>query len=334
MDLVYAFVRLFVRFGLRLYYHKINVEGLENVPQGVPLLVTANHQNALIDPLLVGAFTPTPLHYLTRSDVFNKWTSPLMKLIHMMPIYRIRDGYSKLSQNNQVFDSCFKIFKRNESVLIFAEGNHGKEYYLRPLTKGAARLALQAQNELEQDLHILPVGLNFFDHRKPKSTVIIKIGKPLAIKDFLYQYEANQAKGLISMRDAISQSMKSTLVIPDESEDYHKKKSAIFQSKHEDFSFDELIAIDFKNVKVEKHKQSNHWIARMLNPLPFLIINRILRKTEDVVFHSTLKFGVGIIAFPLWWLIVFLILSISVGINIAILAVVVMSTGLFYSYQR
>ncbi|MEQ8905089.1 1-acyl-sn-glycerol-3-phosphate acyltransferase [Ekhidna sp.] len=319
---------------LRLYYHKIKVEGIENVPKRVPLLVTPNHQNALMDPLLVGAFAPIPLHYLTRSDVFNKWTNPILRLFNMMPVYRIRDGYSKLALNDKIFTDCSAIFQSKGSVLIFAEGNHGKEYFLRPLTKGASRLALKSQAELNEDLMVLPVGLNFFEHRKPRSTVLIKFGEPISVRDYLADYEENQSTGLIKMREAISIAMKSTLVIPDETQDYELRKQAIFQPKNESLSFKELRSIDPTKVKTEKREKRHHRLAKILNPIPFFVIARKLSNVEDVVFHSTLKFSIALIAFPLWWLSVFLLLFWSVGINIAILAVIVMILGLFYSYQR
>ena len=98
--------------------------------------------------------------------------------------------------------------------------------------------------------------------------------------------------------------------------------------------FDELRLIDPAKVEVQKIIQRHHRLAKILNPIPFLIMAHKLSKVEDVVFHSTLKFGIGLIAFPVWWLVVFLLLFWSVGINIAILAVIVMVFGLFYSYQR
>lgn len=323
-----------MRLMLKLYYHQIKVEGIENVPRNTPLIVTPNHQNALLDPLLVGAFIPIPLHYLTRSDVFTRWTSPILKLFNMMPVYRIRDGYSKLSLNDKIFADCKEIFKRKGSVLIFAEGNHGKEYFLRPLTKGASRLALQSQSELSEKLMILPVGLNFFEHQKPQSTVLIKFGEPISVQEYLDEYEENQSKGLIKMREAISGAMKSTLVIPDETSDYELRKQTVFQSDHESLSFDELRSIDPSKTQVQKSEKKNHRIAKILNPIPFLIIAHKLSKVEDIVFHSTLKFSIGLIAFPIWWMSVFFLLFWSVGINIAILSVIVMVSGLFYSYQR
>jgi len=334
MGAFYASVKVLMKLMLRLYFRRIRIEGIENIPKDIPLLITPNHQNALIDALLVGAFAPIPLHYLTRSDVFKPWLKPLLKRVNMMPIYRMRDGYSTLALNGEVFAACKEVFKKQGSILMFAEGNHGKEYFLRPLTKGAARLALQSQAELENDLMILPVGLNYFGHQKPQSTVLIKFGEPISVANHLGAYQNNQAKGLIQMRDVISEAMKGTLVIPNETDDYEARKKAVFQEKHDKLSFEELQTLDPGLVSISKKKKPHHLIAKVLNPIPFLIIRHFIKKTEDVVFHSTIKFGVGLFAFPLWWLLIFLWLWLSVGINIAVLAVVVMVLGLFYSYQQ
>lgn len=322
-----------MKLMLQLYFYKIKVEGIENIPKGVPLLITPNHQNALIDPLLVGTHMPIPIHYLTRSDVFKWWIKSFLNKLNMMPIYRIRDGYAKLSLNDAVFASCREVFNERGSVLMFPEGNHGKEYFLRPLTKGAARLALQSYEEVAEDLMILPVGLNYFEHRKPNSVVLIKFGGPVTVADYAQQYKKNPAKGLIAMRDAIAEAMKKTLVIPEETDDYQQKKELMFQQKNEHLSFSELKALNFSE-SIDENRHHTHLLAKIFNPIPFLIIHRVLNKEEDVVFHSTLKFALGLFAFPVWWMLVFLLLSFSVGINIATLAVIVMVSGLFYSYQR
>ncbi len=324
-----------MKLSLRFYFHKVKIEGAESVPKNTPLIVAPNHQNAFLDALLVGAFIPIPLHYLARQDVFNRWTKSILSILQMIPIYRIRDGYSKLSLNDSIFESCFELFRGKESVLIFAEGNHGRYHFLRPLTKGAARLSLQAQSRLSEDLMILPVGLNYFDHQSPKSTVLIKFGEPIPVKDYLEIYEKNQAKGLIDLRDRISDGMKKTLVIADETSDYSERANSIFRNENEGLSFDELKSLEVsKEANNLAKSRRAHFLAWILNPIPMLIINRAIMKFDDVVFHSSLKFGIGIFVFPMWWLTIFLLLLFSTGINIALLAVIVMISGLYYSYLR
>lgn len=327
----YTCFKYFMRFVLKLYFKRIKIEGIENVPRDMPLLVTPNHQNAFLDPVIVGAFIPLTLHFLTRADVFNRWTTPIMKLVNMMPIYRIRDGYSKLSLNDAVFETCKEIFKERKSILIFAEGNHGEHHYLRPLTKGAARIALQSQQEVAEDLMVLPVGINFFDHQSPQSSVLLVFGKPIAIKNYTQNANKQEAIVLNEIREAISEGMKSTLVLPENTEDYEFRRNAIFKEENAHLSFQELRDIEILDPK--KRKRKKHRIARILNPLPYYLIRKKIAKTEDVVFHSTIKFVQGLIMFPLWWCLIFFLLYFLVGIHIAGLAVGVMIMGLFYSYQ-
>lgn len=334
MKAFYAFLKVLMKLALRFYFHRIRIEGVENIPRNTPLIITANHQNAFLDALLVGAFIPIPLYYLTRQDVFTRWSRPLLRLMHMIPIYRIRDGYSKLSLNDAVFESCRELFKKRDSVLIFAEGNHGKNHYLRPLTKGAARLALQSQEKLNKDMMVLPVGINYFDHQAPNSTVLLKFGEPISVSTFQKRYQENKAKGLIKLRDVISNGMKETLIIPEETTNYEELADFIFQHDHEDLSFEELRLLNSSSLSRPIKTKKKHTLAWILNPVPLLIIRKVISRVDDVVFHSSLKFGLGLLLFPFWWLFIFLIMIALAGIKIACLAVIVMVFGLYYSYQR
>ena len=331
MTLFYAGFKYLMKITLRWYFKHLRIEGLENVPKDKPLLVTPNHQNAFLDALLVGAYIPIPLHILTRADIFNWWSKRLLGLLNMMPIYRIRDGYAKLSQNDAVFETCKELFQSNKSVLIFAEGNHGEHHYLRPLTKGAARIAVFSQQEMHEELYVLPVGVNYFQHQKSRSGVVLVFGKPITVKEHEATYNEVGAKGLLSMKEAISNGMKSTLIIPEETPDYEQKKEAIFQEKHLGKSFSELRSIP-SDTGIQK-KSKRGLIAKILNPLPFALIHKVIRDTNDIVFYSSLKFAIGLIAFPVWWIIVFATFFFLFGPQIAALTVFVMIVGLFYSYS-
>lgn len=322
-----------MRFALLCFFRKVKVEGLENIPKDSPIIIAPNHQNALIDALLAVCFLPPLIHFLTRSDVFNKWTNPFLNWVKMMPIYRIRDGYSKLSQNDAVFETCRELFKKNRSVLIFPEGNHGEHHFLRPLTKGTSRLALQSQQHLEKALKVVPIGINYFSHKNPRSTVLIAVGKPIEVNEYLAEYEENNPKGLMSFRDKISEGMKETLIIPEETEDYFERRDAVFSEKNGHLSFSALREGHFESSKKAK-KKSRHLIAKILNPIPFLILNKVISGIKDKVFYVTMKFGVGLFVFPIWWLLILGIMSWFVGIKIAALAVAVMIMGLFFSYQK
>lgn len=324
--MIYSLIKVFFRFVLKIYFNKIELVGLENVPKGHPMIVAPNHQNAFLDAFLVGAFFPIPLHFLARQDVFNWWSKPLLRIVNMMPVYRIRDGYSKLSENDAVFETCKALFKENKSILMFPEGNHGEHHFLRPLTKGAARLALQSQADMGNELMLLPVGLNYFDHRRPVSKVIIAFGQPIPVSEFIAHYEENHAQGLIQLRDQLSMQMKETLLIPEETEQYELQKRSIFRSANERRSFNELRNLPLDSDIPEQAKSSRHLLAKILNPIPFLIIWKVLTGVKDVVFHSSLKFAVGLFVFPIWWVSCFFSFNALFG---TIPALIIISMSIF-----
>ena len=51
--MLYQLLRVTATIALRWYYAEIIVQGVERAPRAGPLLIVANHPNALIDPLLV-----------------------------------------------------------------------------------------------------------------------------------------------------------------------------------------------------------------------------------------------------------------------------------------
>ncbi len=332
MSLVYQPLKVIIRTALKCYFNKIEVIGTENVPKKGPFIVSPNHQNAFVDALLVATFIPRQLHFLTRSDVFNRWSRPLMSLIHMMPIYRIRDGYSTLAKNTEVFSTCEELFQKDRSVLIFSEGGHGEHHYLRPLTKGSSRLALQAQVNLDKPLKIIPIGLNYFSHRYPRTKVIVVFGKPIVVSDHIELYRENPAQALIKLKESIALGMKATLLIPNNDESYEELKSTIFKKENERLSWEQL-----KELKPTDQKKSlrrrKHLLAKILNPLPFMLIHKVVRNTADVVFHTSIKFSMGLILFPIWWILAGVGFSSILGIFWGLAIVALMISVLFLSYK-
>ena len=62
-----------------------------------------------------------------------------------LPVYRIRDGYDQLKNNDQVFERCYELLGEKKHMMMFSEGRHHDEYYLLRLSKGSSRLVMEAQ---------------------------------------------------------------------------------------------------------------------------------------------------------------------------------------------
>ncbi|WP_338223276.1 lysophospholipid acyltransferase family protein [Algoriphagus confluentis] len=176
-------LRILVKIALHGYFHRIHVHGKKNIPQGKPVILVANHQNALIDPLLLATHTRLRPYFLTRASVFkNPIAAKLLHFIRMLPVYRVRDGFSTIQQNQQTFEQTYEVLRKNGCVVIFAEGGHSLTRNLRPLSKGFTRMAFGLLEKYPgiQPL-ILPVGIDYSAHKRSGSWVNITFGTPIPV---------------------------------------------------------------------------------------------------------------------------------------------------------
>lgn len=307
----FRFFKWILSKALQVYFNEIEITGEENIPKRDPFILACNHQNAFLDAIIVGALLPRYLHFLTRSDVFNKWSSYWLHKFQMMPIYRIRDGYGELERNKEIFQKCARLFEQGGAIMIFPEANHGEHYYLRPLTKGTARIALGSQDSIEQELQIVPCGLNFFSHRQPRTKLIIAYGQPIRVSEYLEDYRENKQDAFKKLTSDLSRELKECLVIPEATPDYERKVLRVFNLKNEVLSFKKLrefASRDYSNdtarfIKPKKPNETALWWASMPNWGPLWLLRSVLSKFQDKVFYGSMKFAVMLIVMPIWWII-------------------------------
>lgn len=181
--IINEFLRLQVKISLKGYFKKIIIVGAENIPKKTPILLVANHQNALIDPLLLATHTSLKPYFLTRASVFKKsFVAKMLNFIQMLPVYRVRDGFSTIQQNQGTFDQTYEVLRKNGSVIIFAEGSHSLIRNLRPLSKGFTRIAFGLKEKYpEVTPVILPVALDYSAHKRSGSIARVTIGKVIPV---------------------------------------------------------------------------------------------------------------------------------------------------------
>ena len=319
-NIIYLVVKFIAKIAIQLFYRGITKEGIENVPKdGTPFIYAVNHQNAFLDAILIGALSPVPTYFMTRSDVFKPPFDWFLDALKMMPIYRIRDGYGSLSKNDAIFETCKSILEQDKAILIFPEGNHGLEYYLRPLTKGVARIALQSQKDIQQSIKIVPVGINYFNHFHSGNRLIIKYGESLDMQDYMELYNTHPQKGYRALMPDLADRMKTTLVIAEEAINYKDQKK-IFQRSNESLSFNELRSNLNNPNKTNAYKTYTKLatfgrLFGILNFPPLLLCSYIIRhKTKEPIFQASIRIAIVILIFPIWLILCFLIMLYLKGI--------------------
>jgi len=322
----YHIIKIYISTGLFFFFKKIIVNNAENLPEKGAVLLVSNHKNALLDPLLIATTTERNIHFLTRASAFKinfvKW---LLSTLNMIPIYRMRDGKETLAKNEEIFNKCFHILNDKKCLLIFPEGTHDIKRWVRPLSKGFARITFGAiEQNPKLKLHIVPVGLNFTSATEFGQSASIYYGKPILINNF---YNANNINASTTeLKNVIREKMKE-LTTHIEVENY-------------DETIEKLGNVDFLNpIKINDHlknfetniiekknikKPTKLWkilkiTVRLNSLIPIFIYQLFLPKIKEIEFIATAKFAVGITAFPLFYLLQSLIISYFFGVQIAII---------------
>lgn len=169
------------RLALRGFFRDLEVVGRAHVPRDRPLLIVANHFNALLDPVLVMHALGLLPRFVAKASLWRPvWARPLLWLAGMVPVHRPQEGNPSAS-NHATFASCHEHLARGRAVALFPEGGLSRVPMLRPVRTGAARIALGARNAGAEDLTILPVGLLYEDKVALRSRALVRIGVPIDV---------------------------------------------------------------------------------------------------------------------------------------------------------
>lgn len=326
--------RAYATLAIKFYFNKVEVIGKENVPKNKPVLFIANHRNGMIDPILIASHLPFVFHFLTRASAFkNPIANFLLRSINMLPIYRIRDGVESLQKNQEIFEKCYDIFNQNETVLIFAEGNHGYPRRVRPLSKGFTRIAFGfLEKYKDQELYIIPIGLNYENLVKPFKKAAIYIGEPILTRQ--YYNVANENLGIDNLKNDVFNALTQLTTHIESSE---KHDLIVKKMKQEGFDFTnpltanqrvkELNLLDLNDLETQntpKKKKSIFYTFITLlfsinTILPILFWQWVKPKVKDIVMLSTFRLGVSVALIPLNYLIFSIIFSYFFGLKIGLI---------------
>jgi len=212
--LYYAHLKFWVKLAIKLFYRRIEIRGVENLPKEGPVLLAPNHQNAFMDALLPATLCPRTIHFLVRADVFKSSIArKFFASIHMMPIYRQRDGIENLAKNEETFANCFQILREGKVLLLFPEAGHEGVRKLRPLSKGFARIlfgALEGHDHL--DIQVVPLGINYSNYSDSQARLLMSYGKPIPVQDYLEAYNENKAKGMNHLKEAVFEGLAKEII--------------------------------------------------------------------------------------------------------------------------
>ena len=132
--------RRFACFALRVFlrlFTRLETKGLENVPEGGPLLVAFNHL-AHLDAILVLPFLPQPVEGIALEDLYHvPVTGQLLRLYGTIPVHR--DQFDR-----DVIRRALQVLAEGRILALAPEARMSLTGALEQARQGAAYLALRS----------------------------------------------------------------------------------------------------------------------------------------------------------------------------------------------
>jgi 1-acyl-sn-glycerol-3-phosphate acyltransferase len=198
-----------------VFYRKVIVLGRENIKPDDHIIFAPNHQNALMDALAVLFTHKGQPVFLARADIFKRKTiAATMYFLKILPVYRIRDGFSSLKGNDEIFLKTIDVLKNKNGLVILPEGDHAGFRRLRQLKKGICRVAFQSDEAtgFTLKIKIIPVALEFSNYSRFRQVLTVEYGKPIEVSEFFDSYKVSPERALNELRSRLSDEMKGIMV--------------------------------------------------------------------------------------------------------------------------
>jgi len=321
-DLFYLLLKKYADFWHNnIFYRKVIAYGKDHLDFSIPTILAPNHQNALMDALAIICTLDRQLVFLARADIFKKkLVASILYRLKILPVYRLRDGYENLKQNDDTFHDTLRVMEHRNGVVILPEGSHDVHRKLRQLKKGICRIAFQTAeaSDYKKEINIVPVGIEYSHYWRFRQVLTVVYGHPIHVSEYYDSYRQNPNRAIVELRDRLSSDMKKVMVHIEEEQDYEaiNELRSIINEKYSDrIKYPKLFRDNRLISKVNGlHKQDPDAYARLCNDS--LTVRDLAKELKLTYRHLRKK------KHPLGWLLLswlFLLLTLPVFVAGALL---------------
>lgn len=165
-DFVYRSIRRIFRM-LAFAYFRMDIKGLEQIPQRGGAIIAGNHPNVL-DGLFLLAVLPRPVRFLVAEEMYeHRYLHWLFKVLGCIPVYRTK------THNGDALRAAVTALQRGEILGIFPEGTTHFHGSMQQAKRGVALLALKT------GLPVIPLAIHGSFEAYPPGT---KVPSPRTIR--------------------------------------------------------------------------------------------------------------------------------------------------------
>ena len=243
-----------VSLSLRLFFRRIETVNASEVPYKGALIFVMNHENGLIDPSLVFVSLPRKMSFLAKSTLFKMpIVSSVLRVVEALPVYRRIDS-ADVSKNKKTFQASHDLLQKGGTIALFPEGVSHNSPKLLPLKTGAARIALGAISDYQENvgLKIVPVGLYYTSKTMFRSEALLNFGEAFSVNPVKLDADGDLPRtGVRDLTDQIESALKKVTINAESSAEINIADEAanLFLSVSETFDLEESLAVRSEFIK-------------------------------------------------------------------------------------
>lgn len=213
----------------------------------------------------------------------KKIIASILYFLKILPVYRIRDGFSSLKANDEIFLKTIDVLKNRNGLVILPEGDHAGFRRLRQLKKGICRVAFQSDEATGFSLKIklIPVGIEYSHYTRYRQVLTVAYGKPIEVSEYHDLYKKSPERAINELRTRLSDEMKSNMVHIASEEDYEAidELRGMINGKHgDDIRFPKFLRDKFLIDGLNQLKSTNQSVYKRICDLSL----QIKKKTRDL----------------------------------------------------
>ena len=182
-SLLYRSLRGLVRAAVKVFYGRVEATGQEHLRGLGATMLTSNHPNSIVDPLLLGLFEDRQISFCARDGLFKiPVFGSVLRRVGAVPLKRRSDYQGQATDNQAAFAAVTDVLANRGVIAIFPEGKTHGHLRIEPIKTGAARMAKGAiEGNPGLTLDVVPVGITYLVRHAFRSDVNIAFGPPIRI---------------------------------------------------------------------------------------------------------------------------------------------------------
>ena len=207
----YIFTKVCVRFSFRIFFKKTTIIGKERLDFSAPSILVANHPQTAFDPISVVVRTNRIVFFLANYSIFNTpFRNWFFRTFYCIPVKRKKeDAKMGYLDNEKSLSMAADHLSGGGCLFVAPEGRSLHKRRINPLKTGAARIALDAENDNDFNLGltIFPFGNNYESATRFRKNFVLSVGHPIRIVDFKDDFVKDEKAAANKITDLIAEQL-------------------------------------------------------------------------------------------------------------------------------